>query len=37
MYSHAINSDSGLTEIFSNTFEKHAPLKFTTEVIKSPS
>ena len=37
MYSHAINSYSGLTEIFSNTLEKHASLKFKTEVIKSPS
>ena len=37
MHSHAINSYSKLTEIFWNTLEKHAPLKFKTEVIKSPS
>ena len=28
MYSRDINSYSKLTEIFSNTLEKHAPLKF---------
>ena len=32
MHSHDINSYSKLTEIFSNTLEKHAPLKF--KIIK---
>ena len=30
MYNHGINSYSKFTEIFSNTLEKHAPLKFKT-------
>ena len=38
MHSHDINSYSKLTEVFSNTLERHAPLKFKlSEVIKSPS
>ena len=30
MYNHGINSYSKFTEIFSNTLEKHTPLKFKT-------